>query len=63
MSDNNRAYQNVAVAPMPDIAPPAPVMTPGPSPLGLIAGIGSAAIGGLNTYNELAPTDQKLFGN
>ena len=63
MSDNNRAYQNVAVAPMPDVATPAPVMTPGPSPLGLIAGLGSSAIGGLTTYNELAPTGQKLFGN
>ena len=63
MSDNNRAYQNVAVAPMPDVAPPAPVMTPGPSPLGLIAGLGSAAFGSLTTYNELAPSGQKLFGN
>ena len=63
ISDNNRAYQNVAVAPMPDVAPPAPVMTPGPSPLGLIAGLGSSAIGGLTTYNELAPSGQKLFGN
>lgn len=62
MSDNNRAYQNVAVAPMPDVATPAPVMTPGPSPLGLIAGLGSSAIGGLTTYNELAPPGQKLFG-
>ena len=54
ISDNNRAYQNVAVAPMPDVAPPAPVMTPGPSPLGLIAGLGSAANSGYQTYEMLS---------
>ena len=60
MSDNNRAYQNVAVAPMPDVAPPAPVMTPGPSPLGLISGLGSAALGGIGTYNKLVPETQRI---
>lgn len=54
ISDTNRAYQNVAVAPMPDVAPPAPVMTPGPSPLGLIAGLGSAANSGYQTYEMLS---------
>jgi len=54
-SDNNQAYQQVAVQPQVDIAPPPPVMTPGPSPLGLIAGIGSSAISGYNTYNDLKP--------
>ena len=54
-SDNNKAYENVAIQPQEGIAPPPPVMTPGPSPLGLIAGIGGAAIGGFQTYNSLKP--------
>ena len=58
--DNNRAYQNVAVQPMPDLAAPPPVMTPGPSPLSLVAGIGSAALGGIGTYNELAPPEKRI---
>ena len=58
--DNNKAYQNVAVQPMPDLAAPPPVMTPGPSPLSLVAGIGSAALGGIGTYNELAPPEQRI---
>ena len=59
--DNNRAYQNVAVQPMPDLAPPPPVMTPGPSPLGLVADLGGAALGGISTYNSLVP-ENKQFG-
>ena len=54
-SDNNRAYEKVAVEPLEGIAPPPPVMTPGPSGLGLLAGIGNAAIGGFQTYNDLKP--------
>ena len=54
-SDNNQAYEDVAVQPMPGIAPPRPVMAPGPSGLGLLAGIGSAAVGGFQTYNSLKP--------
>ena len=60
LSENNKAYSPVAIAPEPDVAPPPPVMQPGPSPLGLIAGIGSAAVGGFKTFNSLqqqkAPT-------
>ena len=58
--DNNRAYQNVAVQPMPDLAAPPPVMTPGPSPLGLDAGLGGAAHGGIGTYNELVPPEKRI---
>ena len=59
-ADNNRAYQNVAVQPMPDLAAPPPVMTPGPSPLGLVAGIGGAALEGISTYNSLVPEGQQF---
>ena len=59
-ADNNRAYQNVAVQPMPDLAAPPPVMTPGPSPLGLVAGIGGAALGGIGTYNSLVPENKQI---
>jgi hypothetical protein len=52
-SDNNKAYQNVAIQPMPGVAPPPPIMTPGPSPLGLIGGIASSAVSGYGTYQEL----------
>jgi hypothetical protein len=54
-SDNNKAYENVAIQPQVGIAPPPPVMAPGPSGLGLIAGLGSAAVGGFQTYNSLKP--------
>jgi hypothetical protein len=60
ISDNNRAYENVAVQPMPDAAPPPPVMTPGPSGLSLAAGLGSAALSGIGTYNELVPETQRI---
>ena len=59
-SDLNRAYENVAIQPQLGVAPPPPVMTPGPSPLSLVAGLGSAALGGIGTYNELAPPGQKI---
>ena len=55
LSANNRAYSPVAIAPEADIAPPPPVMQAGPSPLGLIAGIGSAAVSGFKTFNSLQP--------
>lgn len=54
-SDNNRAYEKVAVQPLPGVAPPPPTMTPGPSPLGLIAGIAGAGLSGYETYNSLKP--------
>jgi hypothetical protein len=34
---------------------PAPVRQPGPSPLGLISGLGGAALGGYGLYNDLQP--------
>lgn len=37
---------------------PAPVRQPGPSPLGLISGIGGAAIEGYGLYNDLRPPMQ-----
>ena len=51
-SDNNKAYQNVAIQPMPGVAPPPPVMTPGPSGLGLVGGLLSSAVSGYGTYQE-----------
>ena len=61
LSANNRAYSPVAIAPEADIAPPPPVMQAGPSPLGLIAGIGSAAVGGFKTFNSLQPQAPKPY--
>ena len=55
LSANNRAYSPVAIAPEVDIAPPAPVMQQGPSGLSLLAGLGSAAVGGFKTYDSLRP--------
>lgn len=37
------------------LKPSAPIPVPGPSGIGLVAGIGSAAIGGLSTYTQLKP--------
>ncbi len=55
-SANTQAYEKVALAPQEGVAPPPPVMTPGPSGLGLAAGILEAGIGGVQTYNSLSPT-------
>ena len=55
LSANNRAYSPIAIAPKPDVAPPAPVMQQGPSALSLLAGIGSAAVDGYGTYEKLQP--------
>jgi hypothetical protein len=52
---NTQAYEKVALAPQEGVAPPPPVMTPGPSGLGLAAGILDAGIGGYQTYNSLTP--------
>lgn len=53
MSANNRAYSQVALRPIAGFAPPPPVMTPGPSPLSLIGGIGSAIAGGIGEMQSL----------
>ena len=55
-SANTQAYEKVALAPQEGVAPPPPVMTPGPSGLGLAAGILDAGIGAVGTYNKLSPT-------
>ena len=45
-SSNKQAYEKVALAPQAGVAPPPPVMTPGPSGLSLAAGIVEAGVGG-----------------
>lgn len=50
---NNAAYSSVALAPTPGIAPPAPILAGGPSPLGMIAGIGGSLMKGYQTYQSL----------
>lgn len=61
ISANNQAYQKVALRPVEGVAPPQPVMMPGPSGLSLAAGLGSAALGGIkaaNAANALPNGDQ-----
>nr|BDD44283.1 hypothetical protein 29 [bacterium] len=53
MSANNRAYSQVALRPIAGFAPPPPVMTPGPSPLGLVGGILNGVAGGIGEMNSL----------
>ena len=53
ISANEQAFAQVAFAPIPDVAPPKPVMQQGPSALSLAAGLGGAALSGYQTYNEL----------
>jgi hypothetical protein len=52
---NNKAYEKVAVNPQAGVAPPPPVMTPGPSGLGLAAGLIGAGISGVQTADKLTP--------
>ena len=52
---NNRAYEKVAINPQAGVAPTPPVMTPGPSGLGLAAGLLGAGVDGFSTYNSLLP--------
>ncbi len=54
-SSNKQAYEKVALNPQAGVAPPPPVMTPGPSGLGLAAGLISSGVDGYNTYNSLLP--------
>jgi hypothetical protein len=53
LSANNKAYSNVMISPQPDVAPPPPVMTPGPSGLSLAGGLLSSAVSGFSTYESL----------
>jgi len=55
ISANNQAYEKVALNPQQGVAPPPPVMTPGPSGLSLAAGLGQAALSGVSTANDLKP--------
>jgi len=55
IGSNNEAYEKVAINPQAGVAPPPPVMTPGPSGLGLASGLLSAGIGGVQTANSLTP--------
>lgn len=52
-SANNQAWNNVAMAPVQDVAPPVPVMAPGPSGLGLAAGLLGAAATGVGAFSNL----------
>jgi hypothetical protein len=55
MSGNNQAWSNVSIAPSPGIAPPQPVMAPGPSGIGLVSGILGGVASGVNTWKGLQP--------
>lgn len=54
---NNDAFQQVAINPMPGVAPPQPVMQKGPSGFGLFTGILGAGLSGYGAYQQYkAPT-------
>ena len=53
MDANENAFDNVAFAPQPDMAPQKPRLESGPSKLSLALGIGNAGLSGYGTYNEL----------
>jgi len=60
---NRQAYYNVGQAPtMPRFAP-APMQQSGPSPLGLFANLGQAALGGVDTYMNYAKYQPKANPN
>ena len=48
----NQTFNQVAYAPEPGVAPPPPTMTPGPSGLGLMAGVLSAGVGAVGAYKD-----------
>ena len=52
-SDLNQMYSRVALQPVQGVAPVVPTMQAGPNALSLIAGLGQAAISGVNTYAGL----------
>ena len=61
LSANNKAWSNVAVRPEPDIAPPAPTMAQGPSPLSLIGGLLSTGADlGTGLMNIPKPADAPI---
>jgi len=52
-SDRANAYSKIANRPILGAAPTKPIYADGPSKLGLIADLGSAALSGFNTYSSL----------
>lgn len=52
ISENNRLYGNVAIAPQLGVAPPTPTMQQGPSKFSLLTGLGSSALSGYQSYND-----------
>jgi len=58
ISQQNQDFSNVAYAPEPGVAPPAPVMRQGPSGLSLATGLMGAGVDGLSTYAKF--NDGKL---
>lgn len=50
--DNRAAFNQVAINPMPGVAPPQPVMQQGPSGLGLAAGLLGAGVQGYGAYQQ-----------
>lgn len=59
---NNKAYSQVALAPVADFAPPAPVMDPGPNALSLVGGLASAAVSGASMFAKHTPPSGGSFG-
>ena len=62
ISTNNDAFSQVAVKPVPGIAPPQPVMTPGPSGMSLLAGIAGGVAEGFGAFNSLKAPNAGTFG-
>ena len=56
ISANNQAYSQVALKPVAGVAPPAPVLESGPSPLGLIGSVISAGAGAVSGMQANQPT-------
>ena len=60
---NNQAWNQVAMAPVQDIAPPVPVQAPGPNGLGLAAGLLGAAASGASAFSQLKAPNAFDAGN
>jgi len=61
---NNRAWSQVSIQPSPGVAPPQPVMAPGPSGLGLVSGILGGVASGIGALQGLkAPDAGNLNGS
>lgn len=61
-SRRNQLYSTVQFAPEQPLAPMAPQMAAGPNPLGLMAGIGSTIVGGINQIQGMQAPDPGNFG-